>query len=90
MTIPGWWTTTLLALGAYRTWKLLAEDTILDGPRRYVTGTARELMACPWCLGFWLSIAWWAAWQAWPHVTLGVSVPFAISAIVGIIAWITS
>ena len=90
MNIPGWYELLLLALAAFRTWKLLAEDTILDGPRRYVTGMSRELLECPWCLGFWLSCAWWAAWLAWPHGTLIVAVPFALSAIVGIIAWITS
>lgn len=87
MTIPGWYELVLLALAAYRTWKLLAEDTILDGPRRYVTGTARELLECPWCLGFWISWAWWCAWIAWPNGTLIVSVPFALSVLVGVLGW---
>lgn len=37
MSIPNWWTAILLALAAWRTFKLLAADDILDRPRRYVT-----------------------------------------------------
>src|SRR6187551_66986 len=36
--IPDWWHFLLLALAAYRLWKLLAEDTILDKPRNWVMG----------------------------------------------------
>lgn len=38
---------------------------------------------CPWCAGFWISLAWWGAWQEWPHGTVVVAVPLAISAVVG-------
>lgn len=34
--VPGVWEAALLALAAYRIWRLLAEDTILDRPRRWV------------------------------------------------------
>lgn len=44
-----------------------------------------EWMRCPWCLGFWLAVAAWAAWQAAPGVTLWIAAPFAISAIVGLV-----
>lgn len=37
MTIPSWYEAILLGLAAWRTWRLLAEDDILDRPRRYVT-----------------------------------------------------
>lgn len=36
MTIPDWWGFVLLSLGAYRIWRLLAEDTILERPRRWL------------------------------------------------------
>lgn len=32
--MPGWWWFLLLALASYRFWRLIAEDTILDKPRR--------------------------------------------------------
>lgn len=34
MTVPNWYHLAILALAAYRTWRLLAEDDILDKPRR--------------------------------------------------------
>ena len=36
MTVPSPWTAVILALAAYRIWRLLAEDVILDIPRRWV------------------------------------------------------
>ncbi len=104
MSIPGWYALVLLALAAFRTWRLLAEDDIFDRPRRYVTGLGREwkeegnplpehyrvgLMAfiqCPWCLGFWLALAWWGAWEIWPHGATVAAVPMALSAIVPLVS----
>lgn len=37
MRVPDWWAVTLLAIAAFRVWRLIAEDDILDRPRRYVT-----------------------------------------------------
>lgn len=34
--VPSVWEALLLALAAYRTWRLLAEDSILDRPRRWL------------------------------------------------------
>lgn len=50
-------------------------------PKGY-RATLGEFIDCPWCLGFWTSMAWWGLWQAWPHGTLIAAVPFAISALV--------
>jgi uncharacterized protein DUF1360 len=36
--VPGPWEATILALGIYRFWRLFAEDTILDGPRKWLVG----------------------------------------------------
>lgn len=99
MNVPQWYALVLLALGAWRVWRLIALDDITDKPRRYITGLGwnwkeghsppkgyRERLAdfiqCPYCLGFWVALAWWGAWQAWPHGTLVVAAPFAISAVV--------
>lgn len=45
-----------------------------------------DFLVCPWCLGFWVALAWWGAWQLWPHGTLVAAAPFAISAAVGLIS----
>ena len=103
MSIPDWWEFVLLTLAAFRVWRLISEDTILERPRRYVTGLPqrwkegdalpkgyREYLAifieCPWCAGFWISVAWWGAWQIWPHGAVVAAVPFAISALVPLLA----
>lgn len=40
--VPGWWEALLLALAAYRTWRLTAEDDLLDRPRRWVLRLGSE------------------------------------------------
>jgi hypothetical protein len=100
--IPDWWTLILLGLAAYRIQRLIAVDTLLDTPRLWLVGlgpwkegqptppTYRSRLAdflrCPWCLGFWVALAWWAAWQQWPREALVVAAPFALSTAVGLIA----
>ncbi len=62
---------------------------ILDKPRNrfFPAETKRtEFLACAFCFGFWVSLAWWLAYIAWPHWSIIVAVPFAISAIVGLVA----
>ncbi|HEY1309293.1 MAG TPA: DUF1360 domain-containing protein [Vicinamibacterales bacterium] len=86
MQVPDWYALLLLALAAYRTWKLLAEDTILDFARDRM-GYGLKFLKCPWCLGFWIAVAWWGAWQAWPHGTLISATVMALSAIVGVLGW---
>lgn len=89
MSVPGWYALILLVLAAFRVWRLLAEDTILEPLRaRFVPADSNReaFIRCPWCLGFWVSLAWWTAWQAWPDGTLVAAVPFAISAVVGLVA----
>ncbi len=98
MSVPDWWATLLLALAAWRTFHLLAHDTILDGPRRRLLRLNREwkqegdatgddyrekwalFLVCPFCAGFWIALAWWGAWQIWPHGSLVAATPFVINA----------
>ena len=57
----------LLAVAAWRVWQLLADDTILDRPRKWIAKVdehnrvGREGLAdfleCPFCLGFWVALA---------------------------------
>jgi hypothetical protein len=86
MSTPGPWAMVVLAAAAFRLWKLLADDTILDRQRdRFVERWPQtdEFIACPWCLGFWIGGALWATWWWWPDATLACSTPFALSAAVG-------
>lgn len=98
MSWPDAWEFVLLALAAYRTTRLVGWDTILDGPRDKLTRRATaatqynryrsdldKFLHCPWCMGFWVTLLWWGAWQAWPHATLVVGTPFALNAVVGLV-----
>jgi hypothetical protein len=87
--IPNWYALLLLAVAAFRTWRLLAEDKILDPIRDRLApadSKASAFIECAYCFGAWIAAAWWLAWVAWPHWTLVVAVPFAISAVLAIIA----
>ena len=97
MTVPNWYGLILLGLAAFRTWKFIGDDTILDWPRDRSKELAfklggpkakdywETLLECPWCAGFWVSLGWWGAYELWPHGSLIAAVPFVISAIVGLL-----
>ena len=84
MNIPDWYELALLALAAWRVFQLLSDDEILERPRRYVTSRLSEkwelFIECPYCAGFWIALAWWAAWQIEEEWTLIVATPWALSA----------
>jgi hypothetical protein len=86
--IPEPWEAILLSLAAWRVFQLLAEDDLLETPRRYVTDRISEywedFLTCPYCAGFWIAVVWWGAWQLWGDSTLIVATPWALSA--GVIA----
>lgn len=82
---PTGWEFLLLALAAWRTWMLLAADTILDPLRdRLLPGRPRLLswLECPYCAGFWTAAAWAAAYWAAGDWALAAATPFALSAAV--------
>ena len=58
-----------------KTWRHEGDATGED----YREGLA-SFITCPYCLGFYTALAWWGAWQLWPHATLVVAVPFALNA----------
>lgn len=88
--IPSPWEAALLSLAAFRIWKLIADDTILDVPREAILSRVHRkgelFITCPWCAGFWISLVFYGAWWAWGDSTLVVATPFAISAAVGLVA----
>lgn len=42
-----------------------------------------HLVTCPFCVGWWISLAVYVSWLAAPRWTLYVSVPLAVSSLVG-------
>jgi hypothetical protein len=97
--VPEPWTFVLLALAAWRMWKLLADDVILEQPMdrllrliadRRRRDAVRSFIECYWCLGFWLAVAWWAAWLAAPKWAAVAAVPWALSAAVGLLGTVWS
>lgn len=85
--IIGWDTMHLLvAAREWLTGRRLEDDgtvTVLN-PRR--PEWLDQLLSCPWCLGWWVTLATAFAWWAAPTVTLAVALPLALSAAVGLIA----
>jgi hypothetical protein len=86
----------LVALAAWRTWKLVGDDRILDRPRDWaveklggtesVRGTYwSDFIRCPYCAGAHISFAWWLAWQRDQRKTEIAAVPLAVSAVVGLL-----
>lgn len=53
------WLVVLAVLGSYRLTRLVTFDAILDAPRSWVYAKApakvAELIACPFCIGFWIA-----------------------------------
>lgn len=73
---PEPWEFVLLALAAFRVWKLIADDRILDRPRDWLINRIsrkrgspkavywQDFLICPWCAGFWISLVTYSAWIA--------------------------
>lgn len=72
-----------------RAWALNAGDWRPDSgddpPRRFRAGLA-TFISCPWCAGFWITVAVYVFWQIFPHATLVVAAPLAISSAAALIA----
>lgn len=88
--MPNWWAFGMLGLAAYRTWRLLALDSVIDRWRqpilRRIPEKLHEGVVCPFCFGAWNVAAWWLFWLAWAHWTLVIATPWALSAAVGVFA----
>lgn len=98
---PSWIELAILVLGAYRLTRLLGWDDFppIADLRDRVTGLAldgeevyfrrpllEEFISCPFCLGFWVSLAVYIAWLSAERPTLYAVTPFAISGAVGLLA----
>jgi hypothetical protein len=82
----------LMVLAAYRVWHLGALDTILDAPRTWLEEHSVKLsdfITCPWCAGFWISIATVLVVDAFSSVELPVLQMIAVSGAVGLLeSWL--
>lgn len=84
MSLPSWYALLLLALAAWRTWVLVSRDDIATRPRvwAYKNLHAAEFLECPYCSGFWIALAWWGAFELWPHGTPIAASAVAVTALV--------
>ena len=48
-----------------------------------------ELISCVWCTGFWISVIAVAAWWQSPEVAWWLALPFALSAVAGLLEEVT-
>lgn len=87
--VPSAWPFVLLALAAWRTFRIVCCDTIFDRPRAWLCGRLgdkfTESVECPFCAGFYCAVGWWLGWIVAPFWALVVAVPFALSAVVALI-----
>jgi hypothetical protein len=99
--LPSGFTFIILALAAYRLTRLAGWDTfpLAQAARRVFVGVADigdpqkpkrlwayDLIICPFCLGWWISLLVYSAWLTAPTVTMYGSLPLALSAVVGLVS----
>jgi hypothetical protein len=69
--------TYLSGMVCHRIWRMVARDSIFEKPREalFPEGTWRfDLIDCPWCLGWWLNVAF----AATMYVLADISFPSAL------------
>lgn len=78
------WLTIVLACGlTARLTRLITLDTITEPIRARLKGLLSVLAECPWCSGFWVSLAVGLSWMAWSDQTW-----WQITALVGTLAFV--
>lgn len=95
MVVPSPWEFALGALAAWRIWKLLADDEILDRPRDWIEERSKfveTLLACPYCSGFWVAFVSTSVYylvrddpERWPVYVGATVTTFALSAAIVLI-----
>lgn len=70
----------VVALASWRTWHLLARDTITEPLRRIAAKLKiNKFITCPACLGFWITAAIATAWLTLDHWSITLAL-FALAA----------
>jgi len=88
---PARWEFVVIALVAFRLWKLIADDRILERPREWVLDRIdvrrgstywSDFIVCPWCAGFWVSgltlAAYLSTLGSWPDDLEGAVVAVGV------------
>ena len=80
-----WLAFVIITLAAARVTRLVTTDSITEPLRERLTRwpLAYELVTCPWCIGFWISLAWVAVWWTADGRAVWLAAPFAVSYLVG-------
>jgi hypothetical protein len=80
----------VMGMAAFRLWRIAAVDSItepfhgrLNASRHPVGRWFSDLVSCPWCLGFHLSILVWALWTFFPVIGVPTCLILATSTLVG-------
>lgn len=80
----------LTALAVFRVSRLIVEDSITEPLREWtlarVPDRIGELIECVWCVSFWVGLAATIGYAASPSVMFWLSLPFALSAVAGILS----
>ena len=94
-----WLRLAVQAAAAYRITRLIQEDQlpplpalrermnaalVADAPPGRITGELIYMVNCPWCLGFWVSVAVLAADTLAPRLWRPLATALALSAAVGL------
>ena len=75
----------IVCLAAARLTRLVTDDTITE-PLRVWASDRRvlyELVTCPWCIGFWISLGCVAVWWTTGDRAVWLLAPFAVSYVAG-------
>jgi hypothetical protein len=82
----------ILALASFRLARLLTVDVIMDSLREWVwkkrpphTHKFGYLFTCNWCMSIWTSSLITVCYTIVPTATIIVALPFALSAVAGLI-----
>ena len=80
----------VLGLGTFRLSRLVVDDDITLPLRawlfdRFPSDWLISLLSCVWCTGFWVAVITVIAWWANPVVVWWCMLPFALSAVAGLL-----
>lgn len=89
-----WLVFILLSLAAFRVTRFVIKDFLFADFRDWVwakfppdSTKTGYFLTCPWCIGFWVSLALFFCYTILPSLTLWCCVVLALSTIVG---WLTA
>lgn len=79
----------VVGLAVFRVTRLLVVDSITDPIRDFFAQWTftDELLACPWCAGFWVGVGATIVYAVNPDVAFWLSLPFAFSAVAGLLSF---